>query len=681
MHRLLLIICAALSVIVTAMGAVNAQVAAPIAIYTDELKSGWADWSWGSAQDLANTTPVRGTRSIKVTQTPWSGLYFRTASPTSFVGSQSVTLWVHGGTVGGQTLQLHARDASGNPMSGVSLTPAPTANQWRQYTINLSALGVTTQQITGFVVQNFSATNAPTYYVDDVSIRPVVLRQMLYADAAANGWTLGTGFGATINAANTTPVRSGTRSISVIPSADWAHIGIDKTGASLAGYEKLEFWGHGGTVGGQQLDVQAFRNGSLVGSYYLPALAAGQWKRRTVPLTSLNPSGGLVDSILIFYPSGSTGARFYLDDIALIRKQGPSDSVLMTGLNVSGNKLRNGSNQTLFVHGANYFQTAFACVQGYDFQPRTQEYIDAIKAWNINAVRVPINEQCWLNINTVPANATYIAKYKADVIKLVNDLTEHNLAVILDLHYGMPGTLSTIGLDLQPMPNADHSSAFWTSVANTFKSNSSVIFDLYNEPYVNTGTEAQKWTCWKNGGASCSVQIADNFVYTGTAYAAVGMQSLVNTVRATGATNVIMVGGLNLAGNLQYWLTYKPTDSANNLMASWHQYNFAICADSACWNSQVAPVMAAVPVIVGEFGMGQIGPCDTAYLDQLMAFVESKKQGYMAWTFMSDAGYPTGGNCGAPDFEFYLIDKHDGTVSNYGLQYYNRLRNQAGTYP
>ena len=29
--------------------------------------------------------------------------------------------------------------------------------------------------------------------------------------------------------------------------------------------------------------------------------------------------------------------------------------------------------------------------------------IDAIKSWNMNAVRVPMNEHCWLNINGVPS--------------------------------------------------------------------------------------------------------------------------------------------------------------------------------------------------------------------------------------------------------------------------------------
>ena len=48
------------------------------------------------------------------------------------------------------------------------------------------------------------------------------------------------------------------------------------------------------------------------------------------------------------------------------------------------------------------------------------------------------------------------------------------------------------------MPDADHAPDFWTSVANTFKNNSAVIFDLYNEPYLDNNQDTTAgWECWK----------------------------------------------------------------------------------------------------------------------------------------------------------------------------------------
>ncbi len=137
------------------------------------------------------------------------------------------------------------------------------------------------------------------------------------------------------------------------------------------------------------------------------------------------------------------------------------------------------------------------------------------------------------------------------------------------------------------------------------------------------------------------MKVAEGYVDTSTPYTAVGMQTLVNTVRATGAENVLMVGGLGLAGDLSHWLTYKPTDPEGNIVASWHQYNFATCTSEQCWEDEVGPVMDQVPLIVGEFGMADHfgASCDTDYLDRLWAFVESKQQGFMAWNFNTLAGH------------------------------------------
>jgi endoglucanase len=50
-----------------------------------------------------------------------------------------------------------------------------------------------------------------------------------------------------------------------------------------------------------------------------------------------------------------------------------------------------------------------------------------------------------------------------------------------------------------PMPDMDHSVTFWQDVANTFKNNTAVIFDLFNEPYPDSGAwdSTAGWTCWR----------------------------------------------------------------------------------------------------------------------------------------------------------------------------------------
>ncbi|MDR6290790.1 MULTISPECIES: glycoside hydrolase family 5 protein [Inquilinus] len=660
------------------LGFGSARAADPVVIYSDALQAGWQDWSWSSGQILTNTATVHGgTRSIRLVQGGWGGLYLHTVA-ISTTGYGAFTFWAHGGTAGGQLLQVEARDASGNPITPVPLAPL-LANQWRQYSVDLSALDAQDRQITGFVIQNATAGTLPQYFVDDIGISVAPTRQVLYDDQFRNGWTPGSGWNISSNTATTSPVHAGTKSIGITPTGEWGQFYFDKEGFSTAGFDTLELWAHGGTAGGQVVSVDAFRAGSFLGTVVLSPMTAGQWTRYEVSLADLGVANTTIDTLAIKHYSDAAGPRFYVDDLAMVGQGSGPSNVAMSGLHVQGNQLLNGQGQALFVHGVNRGTTGFECVQGYDATPRDQAFVDAVKSWNANAVRVPLNEQCWLGINTTSANAAFMgATYRQAIIDYVNLMTANNLAVIVDLHYAMPGSLSTIGLDFQPMPNADHSVAFWTSVANAFKGNSAVIFDLYNEPFLlNDPPEAQAWSCWRNGGSSCSVKVADDYVDTSTSYTAVGMQALVDTVRATGAENVLMVGGLSLAGDLSHWLAYKPTDPENNIVASWHQYNFASCTSQQCWDDEVAPVMDQVPLIVGEHGMANHfgASCDTGYLDRLWAFIEGKKQGYMAWNFNT---WP--GTCGTGDFNIGLITDESGTPSSYGSQYYNHLRGLTSTH-
>ena len=120
------------------------------------------------------------------------------------------------------------------------------------------------------------------------------------------------------------------------------------------------------------------------------------------------------------------------------------------------------------------------------------------------------------------------------------------------------------------MPDAAEAIPFWTSVANTFKGNDAVIFDLFNEPYASradNNNTAEGWQCWETG-SPC----------TGISYPVAGMQQMVNAVRSTGANNVLMLGGEEYSNDLTDWLQYEPTDPDHNLVASWHSYNFNACS-------------------------------------------------------------------------------------------------------
>jgi hypothetical protein len=141
--------------------------------------------------------------------------------------------------------------------------------------------------------------------------------QIIYDDALQNGWQ---NWGwATINYNNTSPVHSGSKSVSVtITTSTSEAIYIAHAAFDSSPYANLVFWINGGPTGGQQLKVQGHANGSPQASTNLPTLAANTWQQFTIPLAVLgvaNQSG--MDGFWIQDRVGSVQPVFYVDDIIL----------------------------------------------------------------------------------------------------------------------------------------------------------------------------------------------------------------------------------------------------------------------------------------------------------------------------------------------------------------------------
>jgi hypothetical protein len=305
-----------------------------------------------------------------------------------------------------------------------------------------------------------------------------------------------------------------------------------------------------------------------------------------------------------------------------------------------------------------------------------------MKTWNVNAVRVPLNEDCWLNINGVSASYGGTL-YQSAISDYVNLLVGSGMVVILDLHWSAPGTEPATGQ--LPMADADHSTTFWSQVAAAFASNGSVIFDLYNEPYITD------WGCWVSGG-SCAND------GNGAAYTAAGMATLLQAVRAAGAQNVVILGGLGYSTDFSQWVQSVnsiPSLAAplngiglDNVAASWHAYDFN-SEQSGCpsqYNSysgtcgtglqtatatSITDVMAAgFPVVMGESGISAYqnsNPFSAAQITDLETWYRSlltyvggpggQGQSFLAWDWNTD---------GSP----YLLTDYTGTPTpDFGTTY------------
>jgi len=298
-------------------------------------------------------------------------------------------------------------------------------------------------------------------------------------------------------------------------------------------------------------------------------------------------------------------------------------------LKVSGNKIVTTDGRAYRLLGVSRSSGEFACVQGkglWDSGPVDQASVDAMKTWNIHTVRIPLNEECWLGVNGSPSGATYQQGVKAYVDLLV----ANGITPILDLHWTWGAYTNSPdwhckdehAVCQKPMPDARYAPQFWTGVASAFKGNDAVVFDLFNEPYPDMPAEWNKtlgWQCLRDGG-TC----------TGLPYEAAGMQDLVDAVRATGATNLLMVSGLEWTNDMREWLTYKPNDPLNNIAASWHAYSFNACANESCWDTQIAPLAQQVPIVLGEFGQDN---CGFDYMQGLVNWADAHGIGYLAWTW------------------------------------------------
>ena len=106
-----------------------------------------------------------------------------------------------------------------------------------------------------------------------------------------------------------------------------------------------------------------------------------------------------------------------------------------------GNKLLDSKGRKVHFRGVNRSGTEYACIQGWGIfdGPNGAKSIRAMAAWHVNAVRIPLNEQCWLGINGVKA-AYGGASYRKAIVRYVNLLHRHNMYAELSLMWAAPGT-------------------------------------------------------------------------------------------------------------------------------------------------------------------------------------------------------------------------------------------------
>lgn len=310
-------------------------------------------------------------------------------------------------------------------------------------------------------------------------------------------------------------------------------------------------------------------------------------------------------------------------------------------ISITGNHFVDSSGHTIRLLGVNHSGAEYSCVNGYAYGYDHFDDADAaaVASWGADAVRVPLNEDCWLGIKGQPTAPQTQAGYQQEIVDYVDDLNRHGLYAILDLHWSEPGSGPATGG--QPMPDLAYSPAFWASVASTFETNRAVVFDLYNEPHNVS------WRCWADGtrpGPIAGLPIpclatADD----GTTYPVAGMATLLAAVRDAGSTQPVLLAGLDWANDLgdkdhgQSWLTHVPSDPYGQEAASFHNYMGSACDAETCWNDAIAGVAKHVPVVTGEFDEDNFleSECKvkkpSTFDEQYMDWADAHGVSYLAW--------------------------------------------------
>jgi alpha-L-arabinofuranosidase len=302
-------------------GAVSAQT--DLTIYDEGLAPGWQNWSWAAVDFASTANAYTGNVSIAVTPSAWSALYLRSAdAPLDTRGYQNFTFWIHGGTTGGQTIQVVAV-VNDTPGPGVRIT-SPTAGAWQKITVPLAALAADERaNVNGFWVQQGSGVDDPTFYVDTVVLEsgvpptppPPVNGMSIYQDALNSGWNNWSW--ASVNTASTTTVHTGSSAIAVTADG-YEALYLQHPALPTDAYESLKFWIHGGATGGQTLNVVALRNGTGQPAVSIGPLAAGAWQEFVIPLAQLGIANvSDLDGLWLQDNSGVTQPTYFVDDVHL----------------------------------------------------------------------------------------------------------------------------------------------------------------------------------------------------------------------------------------------------------------------------------------------------------------------------------------------------------------------------
>ncbi len=207
----------------------------------------------------------------------------------------------------------------------------------------------------------------------------------------------------------------------------------------------------------------------------------------------------------------------------------------------------------------------------------------AIKVWNANVIRLAVKSPFWFGHGKYQKDGG--VKYRELVDQVATFCQQNNAYLVLDLHEYRAATSA----------HAD----FWQDAATRYANHPGVIFGLLNEPH------GISWEEWRNGGDVAKKGeekegVAAENKASQDAVRSVGMQALVDTVRKTGARNLVSAGGLDWAydlGGVLNGYALDDTPDGQGIMYETHVYPW-----KGNWQKRFLDAAEKYPILVGEVG-------------------------------------------------------------------------------
>ncbi len=253
------------------------------------------------------------TNPIQLTASPNPSTFGSAVNFTATVRTNGVKAGNATGTV---VFAYAGRAFSTNAVSGGSATSASITN-----------LPVGTDLVmASYFGGNYSGSTNTLNQVVNIAAGVAQANLALYTDNLVNGfqnWSW-----AAVNAASAapSPVHSGTYALSVTDRGNYQALVLARSEFNTTPYSSLSFWIHGGTAGGQQLQVWGLLNGTNQVAYPLAPLAANTWRQIIIPLASLGVSNR--PNVTGFWLQGNAGGAaqptFYVDDVQLVAASTPA---------------------------------------------------------------------------------------------------------------------------------------------------------------------------------------------------------------------------------------------------------------------------------------------------------------------------------------------------------------------